>query len=213
MMKYGLFLKFTNIIAYILCLFIFFFQKGKEEENNCCGNDVIHISDTEKKPIGSTETKDNMINNIIQIDHNKETNLLDTSLESDISDVSQIDVDNRVSMDVDSKVGIDDNKMGLVQISSELKKVIDKINQSEEPLLDTCKDLPEMGDNILFSKIIKIENRLKICKVPSLSVIGQFSLKECELIWPYLLYYQNHKKKPTVKNLSKSGSLKDRKKN
>ena len=86
-------------------------------------------------------------------------------------------------------------------------------NQSEEPLLDTCDDLPEMGDNILFSKIIKIENRLKICKVPSLSVIGQFSLKECELIWPYLLYYQNHKKKPTVKNLSKSGSLKDRKKN
>ena len=174
---------------------------------------MIHISDTEKKPIGSTETKDNMINNIIQIDHNEEINLLDTSLESDISDVSQIDVDNRVSMDVDSKVGIDDNKMGLVQISSELKKVIDKINQSEEPLLDTCHDLPEMGDNILFSKIIKIENRLKICKVPSLSVIGQFSLKECELIWPYLLYYQNHKKKPTVKNLSKSGSLKDRKKN
>ena len=71
---------------------------------------MIHISDTEKKPIGSTETKDNMINNIIQIDHNEETNLLDTSLESDISDISQIDVDNRVSMNVDSKVSIDDNK-------------------------------------------------------------------------------------------------------
>lgn len=77
-------------------------------------------------------------------------------------------------------------------------------------MLDTFSDLPEMGDYALLSKIVKIENRLKLSKVPSLIFIEGLSLKECEVIWPYLLYYQHHKKKPSLKHLSKTGSLKDR---
>ena len=115
-------------------------------------SNVIHIDNTEEKERYKEPSikQDNMINNIIQIDNNEQNDTLDTSIESDSLDVSQVDVDNKVPMDVDNKVNINDNKIGLVHISVELQNVIDKMNILEEPLLDTINDLPEMGNKALF---------------------------------------------------------------
>ena len=125
-------------------------NEGQGTKTNA--SDVIHIDNTEEKERYKEPSikQDNMINNIIQIDNNEQNDTLDTSIESDSLDVSQVDVDNKVPMDVDNKVNIDDNKIGLVHISVELQNVIDKMNISEEPLLDTINDLPEMGNKALF---------------------------------------------------------------
>ena len=160
------FCSFSLTLCY---LFLFLFLISKKNENKIINteeqekknyrNAVVNMNDTEEEEMNNKplNKEDYLINNIIQIDNNEEIDLLDTSIESDNSDMSLVDIDNKISLDVGKKVHIDKNKNSLAHILVELKKIIDKISQCKEPLLDTFSDLPEMGDYALLSKIVKIE--------------------------------------------------------
>ena len=106
------FCSFSLTLCYLF-LFLFLISKKnehkiintEEQEKKNYRNAIVNMNETEEEEMNNKplSKEDYLINNIIQIDNNEEIDLLDTSIESDNSDMSLVDIDKKISLDVGKK--------------------------------------------------------------------------------------------------------------